>query len=192
MARKKEITYWACDFETTVWTDEMIKEAGHEQDYTEVWAGADVALYDKAETVTITHSIRDFLTRFLRMSGNNVLFFHNLSFDGSFIVDFLLRDGYTHTNVKDSEMKSRQFKTSISAMGQWYYIKVKWSHTLLEIRNSLKLMPASLRVIGESFQTKHQKLEMEYTGYRHAYCNITPEEEEYIKNDVLVLKEALE
>lgn len=181
MARKKEITYWACDFETTVWTDEMIKEAGHEQDYTEVWAGADVALYDKAETVTITHSIRDFLTRFLRMSGNNVLFFHNLSFDGSFIVDFLLRDGYTHTNVKDSEMKSRQFKTSISAMGQWYYIKVKWSHTLLEIRNSLKLMPASLRVIGESFQTKHQKLEMEYTGYRHAYCNITPEEEEYIK-----------
>lgn len=75
MARKKEITYWACDFETTVWTDEMIKEAGHEQDYTEVWAGADVALYDKAETVTITHSIRDFLTRFLRMSGTTFYFF---------------------------------------------------------------------------------------------------------------------
>ena len=66
MARKKEIKYWACDFETTVWTDEMVKQAGHDQDYTEVWAGSDVALYDNTETVTITHSIRDFLTRFLR------------------------------------------------------------------------------------------------------------------------------
>lgn len=74
MARKKEITYWACDFETTVWTDEMVEQVGHEQDWTEVWAGADVALYDDTECVTITHSIRDFLTRFLRMSGNNVLF----------------------------------------------------------------------------------------------------------------------
>ena len=192
MAKKKEVTYWACDFETTVWTDDMIEQAGHEQDSTEVWAGADVALYDTTETVTITHSIRDFLNRFLRMKGNNVLFFHNLSFDGSFIVDFLLREGYTHTTDKDKYMRSKQFKTSISAMGQWYYIKIKYSHTLLEIRNSLKLMPSSLKAIGQSFKTKHQKLEMDYAGDRHAYCDITPKEQEYIKNDVLVLKEALE
>lgn len=192
MARKKNITYWACDFETTVWSEEMINKAGHEQDTTEVWAAADVALYDKTERVTISHSIRDFLNRFLRMSGNNVLFFHNLSFDGSFIIDFLLREGYTHTTVKDSEMHAREFKTSISQMGQWYYIKIKWNHTLLEIRNSLKLMPSSLANIGKSFGTKHQKLTMEYTGDRAAYCEIPEEEQEYIKNDVLVLKEALE
>lgn len=192
MARKKNVTYWACDFETTVWTDDMIKKAGHEQDTTEVWAAADVALYDKSENVTITHSIRDFLTRFLRMKGNNVLFFHNLSFDGSFIIDFLLREGYTHVTVKDTDMHTREFKTSISQMGQWYYIKIKWNHTLLEIRNSLKLMPSSLANIGKSFGTKHQKLTMEYTGDRAAYCEISEEEQEYIKNDVLVLKEALE
>lgn len=192
MAKKKVIKYWSCDFETTVWTEEMEKKAGHEQDSTEVWAAADVALYDKTETVTISHSIRDFLNRFLRMKGNNVLFFHNLSFDGSFIVDFLLREGYTHTTVKDKDMRSKEFKTSISAMGQWYYIKIKYSHTLLEIRNSLKLMPSSLSAIAKSFKTKHQKLEMDYAGDRHAYCEITEEEAEYIKNDVLVLKEALE
>lgn len=192
MARKKEITYWACDFETTVWTDDMIKKAGHEQDTTEVWAAADVALYDKSDNVTITHSIRDFLNRFLRMKGNNVLFFHNLSFDGSFIIDFLLREGYRHVTAKDTDMHTREFKTSISQMGQWYYIKIKWNHTLLEIRNSLKLMPSSLANIGKSFGTKHQKLTMEYTGDRAAYCEISEEEQEYIKNDVLVLKEALE
>ena len=192
MGRKKNVTYWACDFETTVWTDDMIKKAGHEQDSTEVWAAADVALYDKSDNVTITHSIRDFLNRFLRMKGNNLLFFHNLSFDGSFIIDFLLREGYIHVTAKDTDMHTREFKTSISQMGQWYYIKIKWNHTLLEIRNSLKLMPSSLANIGKSFGTKHQKLTMEYTGDRAAYCEISEDEQEYIKNDVLVLKEALE
>ena len=33
---------------------------------------------------------------------------------------------------------------------------------------------------------------MDYAGDRHAYCEITEEEAKYIKNDVLVLKEALE
>ena len=33
---------------------------------------------------------------------------------------------------------------------------------------------------------------MDYTGYRYAGCNITEEEAAYIKNDVLVVKEALE
>lgn len=98
MARKKEITYWACDFETTVWTDEMVEQVGHEQDYTEVWAGADVALYDGTECVTITHSIRDFLTRFLRMSGNNVLFFiTSLLMVHSLWIFCSVRD--THTQV---------------------------------------------------------------------------------------------
>lgn len=192
MARQKIITHWACDFETTVWGEEVEKELGRKQDHTEVWAAADVQLYDQLENVTITHSIRDFLERFLTMPGHNVLHFHNLSFDGSFIIDFLLREGYKFYVGRDRDMPSKNFQTSISRMGSWYWIKIKRNKTIIEIRNSLKLMPSSLRSIGESFQTKHQKLDMEYEGYRHAYCEITKEEEQYIKNDVLVLKEALE
>ena len=41
-------------------------------------------------------------------------------------------------------------------------------------------------------KTKHQKLEMEYKGFRYAGCPITDEEKKYIANDVLVVKEALE
>lgn len=192
MARQKIISHWACDFETTVWGEEVEKELGRKQDHTEVWAAADVQLYDPLENVTITHSIRDFLERFLTMSGHNVLHFHNLSFDGSFIIDFLLREGYKFYVGRDRDMPSKTFQTSISRMGSWYWIKIKRNKTIIEIRNSLKLMPSSLRAIGSSFQTKHQKLDIEYEGYRHAYCEITKEEEAYIKNDVLVLKEALE
>lgn len=192
MAKKKNVVYWACDFETTVWGEEVERKLGKKQDSTEVWAAADVALYDDTESVTITHSIRDFLDRFLDMSGNNILYFHNLSFDGSFIIDFLLRNGYVYYNGDSKDMKSYNFQTSISRMGQWYWIKIKRNKTTLEIRNSLKLMPTSLKNIGKSFKTKHQKLDMIYEGMRYAYCDITKEEQDYIRNDVLVLKEGLE
>lgn len=89
-------------------------------------------------------------------------------------------------------MKSNVFTTSISHMGEWYRIFIKKGRCLLEIRNSFKLIPSSLKSIAQSFRTKHQKLDMEYEGDRKANCEITPDEREYIKNDVLVLKEALE
>ena len=77
-------------------------------------------------------------------------------------------------------------------MGQWYTIVIKTGGHYIEIRDSLKLLPFSLSKIGKSFGTKHKKLEMEYKGFRYAGCEITEEEQHYIKNDVLVIKEALE
>lgn len=74
----------------------------------------------------------------------------------------------------------------------WYSIIVKVKNHFIEIRDSLKLLPFSVKRIGESFGTKHKKLDMEYTGFRYAGCEITKEEQEYIANDVLVVKEALE
>ena len=77
--------------------------------------------------------------------------------------------------------------------GVWYSIVIKGANgKIIEIRDSLKLLPLSLKALGKSFNTKHQKLEMEYKGERHAGGFISPEEYEYIANDVLVLKECLE
>ena len=56
----------------------------------------------------------------------------------------------------------------------------------------MKLLPLSVNAIGKSFDTKHKKLNMEYEGFRYAGCEITEEEKQYIANDVLVVKEALE
>ena len=89
-------------------------------------------------------------------------------------------------------MKNNTFKYSISNMGQWYSITVKLKGKYIEIRDSLKLLPFSVKRIGTSFATKHKKLDMEYEGLRYAGCPITEEEQAYIANDVLVVKEALE
>lgn len=177
----------ACDFETVV-------TGKKDQTKTEVWSAASIDL--KAENtydaVEVQGSIDDYM-KFLFSHKEKVLaYFHNEKFDGSFIVDWLLKKGYEHVDhVKEKDMKNNQFSCLISSKGIWYSIKFKHSSRMYEIRDSYKLLPFSLSKIGKSFQTEHQKLEMEYEGARYANCKISSEEMKYIKNDVLVLKEAL-
>lgn len=186
--------YYVGDFETTVY-------AG--QEYTEVWASACVELY--SDEVTVLHSIDEQFEFFMEQGCNIICYYHNLKFDGSFWLSYLLHDlGFKQaieqnpddifdTHIIDKyKMKNNTFSYNISGMGQWYRILIKVHNCYIELRDSFKLLPFSVRRIGESFGTKHKKLEMEYKGVRYAGCEITQEEMEYIKNDVLVVKEALE
>ena len=182
------------DFETTVYKGQV---------NTEVWASASVELF--TEDVHVFHSIDEQFEYFKSLKSNIIVYYHNLKFDGSFWLSYLLIDKhfkqayYQNSErvndvewMKDKDMPSSSFKYSISDKGMWYTIVIKVGNYFIEIRDSLKLLPFSLKRIGESFGTKHKKLEMEYTGFRYAGCDITPEEKEYIINDVLVIKEALE
>ncbi len=192
MARKYKV--FACDFETTVYEG---------QTSTEVWSAACVEL--GTEDVQIFGDIDTQMQYFLSQRSNVIAYYHNLKFDGSFWLDYLLKNPqFTQAYVIDNpetkqghfldvkEMPPFSFKYSISAIGNWYCITIKTKKHLIDIRDSLKLLPFSLDRIGKSWKTKHQKLTMEYAGYRYANCPISAEEKEYISNDVLVLKEALE
>ncbi len=183
------------DFETTVYEG---------QEKTEVWAAAAVEI--GTEDVQIYHSIDEFFYSLVKMKTNLLVYFHNVKFDGSFLLDYFLVqknfiqaiDPYHNDALKDFKfkedkwMRHKEIKYNINHMGQWYNIKVKYGKYMIEFRDSLKLLPFSVEQIGKSFGTKHKKLNMEYEGYRYAGCKITDEEAEYIKNDVLVVKEALE
>ena len=190
----KKYRYFVGDFETTVYNG---------QQATEVWASASVELY--TEDVHVFHSIDEQFNYFKSLNTNIVAYYHNLKFDGSFWLSYLMVDlgfqqaceklndeGTEVAWLKDKEMKNNTFKYSISDRGQWYTIIIKVGGHFIEIRDSLKLLPFSVKEIGKSFKTKHQKLDMEYTGFRYAGCTITDEEKKYIANDVLVVKEALE
>lgn len=194
--RVKQFKKFACDFETTVYSG---------QEYTEVWSSAcvEIGTPNEYENVNIFHSIREQWDYFLSLNENIIAYYHNLKFDGMFWLSFLLLDlkmkqAYIHFSdsayqwIETKNMQNNSFKYSISEMGQFYYIIIKINNKTIEIRDSLKLLPFSLRKISKSFNTKHKKLEMEYNGFRFAGCNITDDEKKYIANDVLVLKEALE
>ena len=194
---KRKVRRFAADFETTVYKG---------QERTDVWSSAFSELFTETEDVTIHHSIKETYNYFSTLKEDVIAYYHNLKFDGAFWLDFLMNElGYTTalTEVQSGEhkaekwldnknMKPKTLKCTISSMGQWYTITIKAEKNIIELRDSLKLLPFTLARIGKSFKLKHQKLEMEYDGFRFPGCEITEEEKAYIANDVLVLREALE
>lgn len=192
--KPRKFRFFVCDFETTVYKG---------QTSTEVWASASVEMY--TDKVNIFHSIEEQFNYFIEQNCNIVAYYHNLKFDGSFWLSYLLveleyKQAYNKIGVNElsiewkneKDMDNKSFKYSISDKGQWYSITIKVNSHIIEIRDSLKLLPFSVKRIGESFKTRHKKLDMEYKGFRYAGCEITDEEKQYIANDVLVVKEALE
>lgn len=194
MARTRAAKILVADFETTVYKG---------QDHTEVWAAACVEV--RTEDVHIFHSIGEQWEYFLSLNSNLIVYYHNLKFDGSFWLSYFLSNlrlkqafekhseaEYDLSKIPVKYMPNRSFNYSISDMGQWYTLTVKYDGHVIEFRDSLKLLPFSVKRIGDSFGTQHKKLDMEYTGLRWAGCEITEDEQRYIANDVLVVKEAIE
>lgn len=119
--------------------------------------------------------------------------FHNLRFDGTFIASYLLKLGYEWVNRR--KLLHKEFTTLISDKGQWYTMSVNLQGKKVEFWDTLKLIPMSVKKIGDpkkGFGTKHSKLTMDYKGHKWEREEITKEELEYMENDVLVVKEALE
>lgn len=182
---------YSADLETTVYEG---------QTSTEAWSSALVEL--GSDTPLIFHSLAETLEYLDSRNEDAVLYYHNLKFDGNFWLYFLIKElgfkqGIEHladgsVKIKEAkELKEKEVIYSISSMGQWYTITFKYRGHTYTLKDSLKLLPFKLEEIGEAFKTEHRKLEMDYEGYRFSGCEITDEESEYIKNDVLVLKEAL-
>ena len=183
--RVRKFKKFAADFETTVYDG---------QEDTKVWAAACVEI--GTEDVQVFHSINEQWDYCKSLNSNLLIYYHNLKFDGSFWIHFLMEElkfqpalekwGTGRLDVqwqREKDMPNKSYKYSISDRGQWYTIAVKINNKVIEFRDSLKLLPFSLERIGKAFQTKHRKLTMEYTGFRFPGCDITPEEQEYIGND---------
>lgn len=201
---KKPKCYYVADFETTVYSG---------QDFTEVWAAAITPLDDNNGVVF--NNIIDFLDFCFTLPDAPVIFFHNLAFDGQFILAHLYNPGSgykqaikpvpvirgQHGNDEDvfdyewlpfKSWPNRAFSFVLSEKNQFYIIRVKNGSKLIEFRDSVKLLPMSVKVMGQSFETEHQKGLIEYTGFRKAYGRISDEEREYILNDVYVVRESLQ
>lgn len=194
MGKRKPPRVFVSDFETSVYEG---------QTRTEVWAAATVEL--GTENVVIHNSISKWFNYIGEIAeyGNVVVYFHNLKFDGNFILWHLMfKTNFKPAATEISEdvvkwddtrtLANRTYSYSIGRQGQWYTMRLGMHDHQIEIRDSLKLLPFALRKIGKDFKTKHQKLDIDYAGERHENEQIKPEEKEYIRNDVLVIKEALE
>ena len=208
----------ASDFETTT----------HEEEASRVWSatlteinkeGFNCKPFDTEDEITgerrvmLFSNIDDYihkLDNFQDIDDRKVyditIYFHNLAFDGKFIIDYLLRHGYKYDDTynhyiykKETKDKPTQYKVKkifenvISDMGAFYSINIVTPYgTTVKFLDSTKLLPFSLDKAAKSFGTKTQKTEMDFENSMENLFMATPQEKEYIKKDAIVLAELME
>lgn len=158
-----------------------------------VWAYG-ICEIDNPDNFIYGNSIDD-LMEWASFQYNPTLYFHNLKFDGEFILCWLFENGYTHvTNRKD--LRPKTFTTLISDKGQFYSLEIchdikNKKRNSIKILDSLKILPFSVESIAECFGLPLSKLKIDYDQYREVGHHLTDEEVEYIRADVEIVARAL-
>jgi hypothetical protein len=173
---------FTADFETATW----------KSDETWVWAWS-LCDIENPENVDIGNNIDTFFER-IKKESNPYIYFHNLKFDGEFIIYYLIKHGYEH--VESSEKQNNTFSTLISDMGLFYQIEVYFEVNKKKTKkvtfiDSLKIINQSVESMPKTFKIPENKLEIDYNAPREVGHILTPEEEAYVKNDVVIVAKAL-
>ena len=172
------IKSYVADFETTTDPEDC-----------RVWAWGLCDL--KSENIVIDNSIETFIDYISKMKTE--IYFHNLKFDGEFILSYLLDNGFEYTHKK--KMEDKTFTTLISDTGQFYSLKIMFDRNKnykTEIKDSLKLLPMSVSEIAKSFGLKENKGTIDYNKFRPVNYVITMEEREYLRLDLIIVTKALQ
>ncbi len=170
---------YVADFETTTDSNDC-----------RVW-GYGLMSVDNHDHYVIDNNIDSFMEYCEQLKSD--IYFHNLRFDGSFIVNWLYRNGFTYSEIP----YPNTFNTMISKMNQWYSIQVVYDthkngrpiHTTFF--DSLKKLPFSVDMIAKTYNLDTLKGSIDYTKHRDVDHVITDGEYEYIYTDVHIMAQDL-
>lgn len=151
---------------------------------TRIWAWASCGIDDMIfDYGTKMSEFLEFVSR-----ETTTCYFHNLKFDGTFILDYLFRNGWIWVKSKP---KTNEFTSLIGDAGQWYKLMLSFGDTKLTILDSLKIIPMSVEKIPKAFGLEDRKLTIDYDEIRDEGHILTQEEIDYIKNDVVIVAKAM-
>lgn len=176
MARKRK--NFTADFETTTDPTDC-----------RVWAYGYMDIYN-FDDYSYGNNIDEFMLWCQIVNAN--VYFHNLRFDGDFIVNWLLKNGFEHSDGGERNT----FSTLISKTGQWYMIDICYGyrgknkiHTALY--DSLKKLPFPVKTVANAFNLDIKKGDLDYNKFRPIGHVLDKEEQDYLYNDVAIMAQAL-
>lgn len=169
--------WFVADFETT--SESFYERYG----YTKVWL---YSICDSnAMIVNDGDSIEAFIDFVKRNLCGKAIYFHNLKFDGSFIIDYLMKQGYQY--CEDITKAERGLSCLIGDSGEVYNIQVKFSSKrMVTFYDSLKLLPFKVSKIAKDFNLPILKEVIDYEDY-----TIDEKRLEYVHHDVQIVAMAL-
>lgn len=158
-----------------------------------VWA-CGICEIGNPDNFTYMNDIDGFI-EWARKQHKVTTYFHNLKFDGEFILCWLFENGFKFVyNRRDLEKNT--FTTLISDKGQFYSMEICFERKgkekeCLTIYDSLKILPFSVAAIAKGFNLPISKLEIDYNETREKGHVLTTEEIVYLRNDVEIMARAL-
>lgn len=159
---------------------------------TSVW------LWDLCDIETLEHTTGDTIQTFmeqLKKIAPAVVYTHNLKFDGVFVLDYLLKNGFTHSENKSLE--AGEFSTLITETKVFYTIKIcfetknKKAKSIIEFRDSTKKISGTVESIAKSYNLPILKGEIDYKVERGENYKATQVEIDYIHNDTEIVARVL-
>ena len=198
------MSYYVADFETNTLTLQQekllldgVKKAKDFKTHAWGWGITEMGNVSDKD-IFIDNSIHKFMSFVFRIPDNPKIYFHNLKFDGHFIISWLLNNGFK--NYQDRfHIPPKTFSTLISDMGQFYSITVtlgrkRGRYHKVTFIDSLKKLPFSVDRIAKAFNLDFKKLDVPDEFYRLQRTEnhvLSPLEIEYIKGDIRVISQAL-
>ena len=117
------------------------------------------------------------------------IYFHNAKFDVSFILDYLLKNGYKYSNAK--VLKKNRLKTLIADTGVFYTLKFKVNigkiTRLVEIRDSNKKISGTVDRIAKDYKLPILKESIDYMEFKPQGYEANADEIRYIEHDTEII-----
>nr|DAU67034.1 MAG TPA: DNA polymerase B [Caudoviricetes sp.] len=158
-----------------------------------VWA-CGICEIGNPDNFTYMNDIDGFI-EWARKQRKITTYFHNLKFDGEFILCWLFENGFKFVADR-RDLEKNTFTTLISDKGQFYSMEICFERKgkekdCLTIYDSLKILPFSVAAIAKGFNLPISKLEIDYNETREKGHILTKEEVDYLRNDVEIMARAL-
>ena len=169
---------YVADFETTTDPEDC-----------RVWAWATCEV-DEDSKVEYGNAIETFVG-WCESHANCQVYFHNLGFDGAFLMDWLEKNGWAW--VPDSNRATdRTFTTMISDVSSVYEITLYFTPRFkVRIWDSLKIIPLSVASMAKAYGLETAKGDLDYESFREVGHELTEEERYYIERDVRIVAQVL-
>lgn len=174
----KESRAYSADFETTTTAPVRVW----------LWGFCEIG---NVENEVMGDDISSFFDEIFKPKYNKCkFFFHNLKFDGNFIVWYLL--SVLKYEYSDDDEKPLRFTTLINKMAQWYEVKITNENHTITIRDSLKKLPMSVSAVSQAFALEDAKGVIDYEKPRPRGYVASVEEIDYLRKDIRIVANALQ
>jgi hypothetical protein len=132
---------------------------------------------------------------FARHSNNSDFYFHNLEYDGEFILYWLLTHNFKHVEDRQ-DLIENTFTTLISDTGKFYTMRICFERknkqiNAVNIYDSNKIVTLSVKKIPKAFGLPILKGEIDYDAHNGKHFPPTEEELKYLEHDVKIVAYAM-